>query len=282
VANVTNDKLMNTEGEAREIAKNLLSIGIDRKITKRQVMVVPYAGSFSSCMDYTREALFEERWEKGVYCPWDNGDKQIEGLHNNMLAKYIWQSIDEVVVKAKEAMKWMTTAARVYVKAINKQQGSARARAITWTTPDGFLVHHYVVDEKKGRLDTYLDGRVNLVFWERTDKLDSRGTATALPPNFVHSMDACLLRMAVLKAAKLDRPITSFCMIHDSFGVHASRMAEFLSACVRPAFVEMYQRDVLADLRDRLLLAPGVELEPLPARGSLDLNGVLESEFFFS
>jgi DNA-directed RNA polymerase len=135
---------------------------------------------------------------------------------------------------------------------------------------------------KKKQMDTYLDGRVQLVHYLPMDRLDPKATSQAVAPNFVHSMDACLLRKAIMKGLKLDRPINSFCMIHDSFGVHAARMPEFLSACIRPAFVEMYQRDVLADFRDRLLLTPGIELEPLPDHGTLDLDGVLDSEFFFS
>jgi DNA-directed RNA polymerase len=295
VAEVTIRKLMETKpadikiGEgssfiinATEVAKNLLGIGIDRKITKRQVMVVPYAGTYASCMAYTRKALEDERWNEGVVAPWDLEDRELDLIHNNMLSQHIWHSIDEVVVKAKEAMKWMTKATRAYVKIANQMPGTARQRAITWVTPDGFLVAHCNVDMKKMQMDTYLDGRVRLTRYEPTEKLDAGDMASAVAPNYVHSMDACLLRMSVIKARSLPVPITSFCMIHDSFGVHATRMGEFLSACIRPSFVKMYERDVLADFRDRLLLTPDLELDPLPTKGTLDLQGVLESEFFFS
>lgn len=294
VADLVNEKLMTTTGEAALIAKNLLGLGINRKITKRQVMVVPYAGTFMSCIEYTRKALQEEVFGKGVPVPWGTvaddateeekeEHRKFELAHITMLSRYIWDSIAEVVVKGRQAMDWLTGAARAYVKVANKMDGSAMERAMTWVTPDGFLVRHYAVDMKKKQLDTYLDGRVQLVRYEPTDRLDAQDMAQAVAPNFVHSMDACLLRVAIMKGLRLERPITSFCMIHDSFGVHASRMPEFLSACIKPAFVEMYERcDVLAEFRDRLLLTEGLELKPLPTRGSLDLQGVLRSEFFFS
>jgi DNA-directed RNA polymerase len=282
VADVAVDKLMNAPAKVRPIAGNLLSVGIDRKITKRQVMVVPYAGTFQSCLSYTREAL-NERFGTGIMPPWDRDAREEDQQHVTLLSQSIWQAIDEVVVKAKEAMKWLTKSARSYVALANAQPGPARAKAMTWVTPDGFLVRHFATELKKQRVDTFLDGRVNLTFYEPTQRLSAQDTATAVAPNFIHSMDACLLRMAVMKALARPRPITSFCMIHDSFGVHAARMGEFLKECVRPAFVEMYEKhDVLEDFRDRMLLMPGLELDPLPSRGTLDLTGVLDSEFFFS
>jgi DNA-directed RNA polymerase len=292
VADLTNTKLMETQGEARALAGNLLAVGIDRKITKRQVMVVPYAGTYLACMKYTRESLKSERWDAGVPLPWEPNDSEAANQHIALLSKYIWESITDTVVKAREAMTWLTGAARAYVKVANKLGGKARERAMRWNTPDGFHVTHYAVDLRKSRVDTYLDGRVQLVVYEETDRLSAQDMAQAVAPNFVHSLDACLLRMATMRALKLDRPITSFCMIHDSFGVHASRMSEFQAECIRPAFVEMYQQDVLAEFRRSLLAsvptgglsmsAAGLGLDRLPDQGKLDLDGVLTSEFFFS
>jgi DNA-directed RNA polymerase len=126
-------------------------------------------------------------------------------------------------------------------------------------------------------LETYLDGRVQLTYYEETNKLDPKDMALAIAPNFVHSMDACLLRMAVMKG--VDRGLKDFGMVHDSFGVHAADMAMFLRDCIKPAFVEMYTGDVLRDFAGRYF---DIDLPPIPQFGTLDLNGVLESDFFFS
>lgn len=262
----------------REWSEGWIKFGIDRKITKRQVMVVPYAGTFSSCMDYTREAV-QEKLKEGHLKPWTEGDAKQENDRIVYLAKLIWTAIDLVVVKGKEAMKWLSDAASEYSKWANKNlEGTAFDKRMSWVTPDGFEAVHWRADEKIRRVETYLDGRSQLAYYEETPRLNSKNMALAVAPNFVHSMDACLMRVSINKA--LDRGITDFGMIHDSFGVHAAEMDTFLSQCVKPAFIEMYQHDVLEQFKARL--PDDLALNPLPKLGHLDINGVMESEFFFS
>jgi DNA-directed RNA polymerase len=259
-------------------AANVVRLGIGRKEVKRQVMVVPYSGTFSSCMSYTREAL-AEKYKAGHAPTWNVDDTEENNKHVVLLAQHIWQAIDEIVVKGKEAMRWLTDAARAYSKWANKQgMGNAFDKRMSWVTPDGFEVIHFRPDSKEKRLDTFLDGRVVLTYYEDTKSLSPADMALAVAPNFVHSLDATLLRAAIIKGLELG--ITDFAMVHDSFGVHAAKMSSFLSKCVKPAFVEMYQGDPLAGLKDRL--PPDLDLEPLPTKGTLDLDGVRDSEFFFS
>lgn len=254
-----------------------IKFGINRKTTKRQVMVVPYAGTFSSCLEYTRAAV-QEKLKEGHLLPWDKSEHDDRIVY---LSKLIWTSIDETVIKAKEAMRWLSKAASEYTKWANKNlSGNAFDKRLTWVTPDGFEVIHYRLDEKKRHVETYLDGRVRLTYMEPTTKLEAKDMALAVAPNFVHSYDAALLRMSVMKG--LERGLRHFGMVHDSFGVHAADMSMFLSECIKPSFVEMYQKDVLAEFRDRLPAEVVAVLDPLPEAGTLDLNGVLESEFFFS
>ena len=261
-----------------QIAQDWIKFGINRKITKRQVMVVPYSGTFSSCMEYTREAVLE-KIKEGHPCGWDMNDTADHTQRIVVLAKLIWSSIDEVVVKGKQAMQWLSKAASEYAKWANKHlTGNAYTKSMKWVTPDGFEVIHYRADEKKKRLPTYLDGYVQLSYYEEMDKMSSKDLALAVAPNFVHSLDANLLRASVNKGLAVG--ITDYAMIHDSFGVHASRMGEFLNQCVKPAFVEMYQEDVLQQFAAKL---PEVlELEALPTKGNLVLEHVTQSEFFFS
>jgi DNA-directed RNA polymerase len=265
-----------TVGQA---AADWLAFGIDRKITKRQVMVVPYAGTFSSCMKYTRDAV-AEKLEDGHAINWDMAD---DGEHNARvvyLSKLVWQAIDEVVVKGKEGMRWLTKVASDFAKFVNKvSTDTPYARRMTWLTPDGFEVCHYREDEKKTRLTTFFDGRIQLVMYEGTGYLSSKDMGTAVAPNFVHALDATHLRMAVMRGIR--RGITQFGMVHDSFGTHAANMPTFLKECIRPAFVQMYtEHDVLQEFADRFKMIG--EIAPVPEKGSLDLNGVLNCEFVFS
>jgi DNA-directed RNA polymerase len=260
----------------QEMAKAWLVFGINRKITKRQVMVVPYAGTFASCMEYTREAV-KDKLKEGVMAPWGDQDPNPWIVY---LSKLIWEAIDLTVVKGKEAMRWLSKSASEYTRWANKLEGTAYDKRMSWVTPDGFEAIHYRASEKQRRVETYLDGRVNLAYHEPTMKLEGRDMALAVAPNFVHSYDACLLRMSVVKG--LDLGITHFGMVHDSFGVHACDMARFVQGCIKPAFIDMYQENALAKFEGRLPDEVRVGIDPVPEMGTLDINGVLENEFFFS
>ncbi|MCW2286865.1 DNA-directed RNA polymerase [Rhodoblastus acidophilus] len=259
------------------IALDWLAFGIDRKITKRQVMVVPYAGKFSSCMGYTREAV-DEKLALGVKPNWDIHNQEDHQARLVLLAKYIWASIDKIVVKGKEAMNWLSKVASEYSKSLNLTDLPVYDRRMTWTTPDGFEVVHFREDEKMHRVETVFEGRVRLSYYGGTGQLSPKDMALAVAPNFVHALDANHLRSTIIKA--LDQGISNFGMVHDSFGVHARLMPKFLRECVKPAFVEMYQNDVLAKFADRF--RPFCAIPDLPEPGKLDLQGVLRSEFFFS
>lgn len=277
VADKVIDQLMNL---GTDDARDWIRFGIDRKTTKRQVMVVPYAGTFSSCLQYTREAVLE-KIKDGYPCPWSIEDAADHSRRITLLARLIWDAINETVVRGKEAMRWLSKSASAYTQWANANiPGDAYAKRMSWLTPDGFEVVHYRAEQKEDRVDTYLDGRVQLKYRTEKTTLSRSDMSLAVAPNWVHSLDATLLRASILKGLSLEQPITSYAMIHDSFGVHAPRMAEFLSSCVKPAFIEMYREDVLQKFADSL--PPDVVTDPVPEQGDLDPQGVMESEFFFS
>jgi DNA-directed RNA polymerase len=69
-------------------------------------------------------------------------------------------------------------------------------------------------------------------------------------------------------------------MIHDSYGTHAHNTPK-LAKLLREAFVEIYtENDVLAQFRSSALEVLDEVPEP-PKRGTLDLNQVLDSKYFF-
>jgi DNA-directed RNA polymerase len=261
--------------EGTEEAKDWIKFGIDRKLTKRQVMVVPYAGKFSSCLTYTREAV-NEKLASGVQAPWPVEQFNERTIH---LAKLIWKAIDETVVKGKIAMTYLSKIAGEYAKSANASGSPLYDRRMAWLTPDGFEVVHFREDEEMHRVKTTFEGSVFLSYYRSTGRLNAKDMALACPPNFVHALDATHLRMTVNKA--LDIGITDFGMVHDSFGVHAAEMSRFLQECVKPAFVQMYtEHDVIGEFAKRFE-AQSLSL-PKPEKGTLDLQGILRSEFFFS
>lgn len=247
---------------------------MDRSVSKRPVMVKPYAGTLTSCLEYVRSAV-DDKLKAGHALPWAKDDMFSFKLYGGQV---VWEAIPRVVVAADGAMRWLSAVAR----AVGRSQ--PEEKRIEWTTPVGFPVWQYKFDMKSKRVETVLDGKryvPSLV--EETDRLDSRQMASATPPSFVHSMDGAHLQLTVARSVQAG--LTHFSLVHDSFGVHAADIPKF-SRIIRESFVEMYQRDVLADFYESAL--PFIsekfrgDIPPIPDKGNLDLQGILENEFFFS
>ena len=258
------------ESEQQWMAEAWVGFGINRKITKRPVMVLPYGGTLKSCMNYVHDAV-KSKIDGGVMNPFGDDLKKA----TSYLAKIVWSSISDVVVAARAAMDWLQVVARECSKA---------GYPIRWKTPSGFTAYQDYRDMKARRVKTKLHG--SLVFFqlqEETDKLNTRKQATAISPNFIHSLDASAMVLTINRM--VESGITSFAMIHDSYGTHAANTEE-LSKTLREAFVTMYQGDILQGFLDGLAEYIPEEvissLPPIPEMGSLDIQSVLESEFFFA
>jgi DNA-directed RNA polymerase len=271
VAKVVREKLQGlsaTGDDKAWMAALWLNFGIDRKLTKRPVMVLPYGGTQRSCRNYILEAAREEI-EAGKENPF--GDDLLPATV--WLAAIVWDSIGEVVVAARHAMGWLKTTARA---------ADDRNSPLVWTAPNGFPVLQAYGKLARTRVDTRLHGSVvKLVLADDTNELDRRRQVNGVAPNFVHSMDAAALCRTV--GYGIGNGVTSYAMIHDSYGTLAAH-TDMLAACTRHAFVDMYEdHDVLSEFRDSIAkLVPGKELPTVPAFGDLDLSEVLESQFFFA
>jgi DNA-directed RNA polymerase len=173
-------------------------------------------------------------------------------------------------------MAWLQAVAKVAAKA---------GKPLRWTTPSGFVVCQEYRGRKGNRIKTRFCGSiVKFRTTEESDVIDMRRQCSGIVPNFVHSLDAAVMMLTV--GACLDAGISSFAMIHDSYGTHAAD-TEALAAILRRSFVSMYEEhEVLRRFRDEVAatLTPeqAAKLPPLPVRGSLNLGEVLCSEYFFS
>ena len=267
------DILVNGEPEERAKAQAALDAGVNRKMTKRSVMIVPYSGTFHACMEY-----IHEYYDDNNLTPW-----QPMSAFVPFVSKLVWSSISEVVVAARGAMDWLTQCAALAAK-------SEYPLPMIWTTPAGFPVRQVRYEFDQVRVRTFLDGKsCKLAYSRQTRRMDSARMRSSVAPNFVHSMDAAHLQLTVslCEEAYATGEVTSqmsYAMVHDSFGVHAADMPIF-SWMVRDAFFDMYNdNDVLQQFADstKPVIDDVTEMPAVPAKGTLNLEEVLESEFFFS
>lgn len=239
-----------------------LEYGIDRKMTKRPVMILPYGGTKVACREYIEEALM------------DKDPKFFEDTFRacRFLADIIWDSIGEVVVSARSAMDWLRQCARILSKT---------GKDIYWTTPIGFPVVQQYRKQVSKRIETHLSGRVRLrtTILQPTNKLDKRKQENGISPNFVHSLDATALMLYIVDAYAAG--IRNFAVIHDSYGTLASD-SDLSVNILRSSFCNLYDNDVLSSFRDELQSQSDEQLPPIPPKGSLDLSRVKESQFFFA
>ena len=105
----------------------------------------------------------------------------------------------------------------------------------------------------------------------------------AVAANYVHSLDASLMQSTVLTC--LNNDISDYFLIHDSFATTVQDTWTMYH-CIRHSFVDMFKDKCLYSefeehIRQRLS-NPEQKLPPIPPKGNLDLDGVLESEYCFS
>jgi DNA-directed RNA polymerase len=238
-----------------------------RKLSKPNTMTTPY-GATKRGMCGQIEGVFQKMKADGVEVTADLKDCQY-------LANTNYQAIGKVVVAAHQAMDWLKEAARV---------AASNALPVSWTTPSGLLVLQSYREQIGKSLDFDVAGkRIRLMLKNEGDKLDGRKQSAGISPNFIHSLDAAHMMRTV--AYCLDAGITDFAMIHDSYGSHAGA-AEDLRNLLRRAFVDQYSEEVLADFKQQLAnqlpAELAKELPELPPCGTLDLEGVMHSEYFFA
>lgn len=265
-------------------AKLLLQLLIDRSTTKRQVMTLPYGATFNSCIEYTRVWMKKQTnidfgFPGKTHLSTEDAklaQKEFRRL-SIVLAHYIWDSISETVVKARQAMDYL----QKMVSLTNKLN-----EAVWWTTPCGLPVKQEYHDYKPLEIKTLLGDKVTkLISYDEPVGLDKVKQRNSISPNFIHSLDASGLMKTVSKCAN-DHSIHSFAMIHDSYGTHAAD-APVLARVLRETFVEMFDdKDLLKNFEDELLMRyPKLQTEELPPRpefGKLEVRAVKDSLYFFS
>lgn len=274
VADVTKRKLtevmhgprfsLDNEGKQvdnHEWAQSWITFGIDRKLTKRPVMTLPYGATRQSCCQYIySEILAKAKLHFG----------QNRAFRAALwLTPLVWAAIGEVVVAARRAMDWLQAAASAHTKA---------GLAVEWETPDNFVVLLATTTIETVKIDTQLAGRFQCRVGSWTNILDGHKQRLGISPDFVHSMDATHMRMTI--GALVAAGITDFAFIHDDYGVLAPDVP-MLHRIIREQFIQLYGvYDPLVQFMERAN-SRGVVLPPLPKKGTLDLDLVRDSMYFF-
>lgn len=237
--------------------------GAPRKLTKNPVMTLPYGSTERTCCDSIMQWYTE------------NGDnffpKATAFKHALYLSPILWSSIGDVVIAARAAMAWIRKTAGVVARS---------GHPLLYKSVLGFPVKQQNEKTKTEIITTYLSGRLRVAIDVPTGELDSIRMQNGSAPNFVHHIDVTHMFMTV--NGMLDAGITHFAMIHDDYGCHAADIAA-MHRIIREQFVQLYHNnDLLENFRVQLEQNAGVKLPPPPSAGSLRIQDVIDSPYFFS
>jgi DNA-directed RNA polymerase, mitochondrial len=193
------------------------------------------------------------------------------------MASVIWASLKDTVVAACECMEYFQKLARLAAK---------ENLPISWTTPNGLPVVQRYRKEIEKRVKTVLAGRsFRPVYKQSLQDLDRKKQVTGIAPNIIHSLDASAMMLTVCCRER---------------GYHSLRYGprQLRNSCGRRWAPRVYHQggvhqdvhrlSVLGNIaRDitscvDLSKVPAEDVPERPLRGTLNLEDVLDSPYFFA
>lgn len=270
----------------RELARQWLTYGMSRKVTKRSVMTLAYGSKEYGFADQVYEDIVMQAIDSGSGAMFTEPSQA-----SRFMAKMIWEAVSVTVVAAVDAMKWLQGAAKLLAAEVkDKKTGEILKPCLPvhWVTPDGFPVWQEYRKKDTTRLNLMFLGSFNLqptVNKGTKKELDKHKQESGISPNFVHSQDGSHLRKTVVHTHR-KYGVMSFAVIHDSFGTIPAD-AEYLFRGVRETMVETYRdNDVLLDFYEQfeyqLHESQRDKLPELPKKGKLNIEDILSSDFAFA
>ena len=257
----------------RKMCSLFLTGRVDRRVVKQTVMTsvygVTFMGAKAQVWSRLRERYTVENAPPGSCASREDLDFMLHAS-SNYLARVTLNSLGTLFERADAIKDWLAGAA---------QAVAARDQPMSWVTPLGIPCVQPYRESTQRTVVTVLQSMVMADTGEAGLHVSRSRQRTAFPPNFIHSLDSSHMFLTAL-ACKRDG--LTFAAVHDSFWTHPGQVG-VMRDHLRAQFVSLYSRPILEDFRrstmDRI---PGLQLPPVPPKGTLDLREVLQSQFFFS
>ena len=148
--------------------------------------------------------------------------------------------------------------------------------AVTWMSPSGVVVvnHPTSMIEFNLTASSVWDDQTctQLKYTVYGNELNKRKALTAVPPQFIHSMDASHLHYSVL--AMFKRSIQDVVVIHDCYGCNANDV-DAMRDCVINGFADLYSFSALSALAEQYDV-------DLPDMGDLVIEDIRKATYMLS
>lgn len=241
---------------------------IPRKVVKRSVMCDPYGISDHSVRQYVLQ------------------EKHLDWVLP--LSLNIHQAANEMgqlIIASKDVQMQHCNHGKKFVQLLCGWVGGEVDKPLQWRSPSGFLVvNMYNEKESKQSKISLWDKAFILQFCRYSNEYDCDQALTAMPPNWVHSLDAAHMSLCVDDLTS--KGIEFFSMIHDSYGVMAPYVP-MLRDSIKETFHAIHKTDQLEYIKE---CAEGIVGQSLPEqhparqheqRGCLDIDSCLDADYLF-
>ncbi len=259
---------------------------IPRKVFKRSTMCDAYGITDHGIRRYSRD-------EGHLQWVGDDPVKMVQAV--NELALVIRHALDGAMESSN--------AGKIFLQDIVDICAGHNRHAV-WHTPTGFkAVNRYTVGairvaqsqlyrnrtlgveenrESISDIDVRVEGHktLDMNYVQDTNNVNKDFAIQAIPPNFIHSIDAAHMMLVILSMAELG--VMRFSMIHDSFGCPCNDVP-IMREAINRNFYEIHKENLLdqfkKDIEDAVIKQPIAR--ELPNRGDLDIGSVLDSDYLF-
>lgn len=247
-----------------------------RKVCKVPVMVSNYGGTAGGratiLWDMMRELQVDRKW--------------ITKKNASLFSKVVGNSITGVLNGGK--------AFETYIHQMNNCI-ARHNNPVEWTTSDGFHVVHLKNKElKPKKISCLIPGARSMTTIKKkiySDNLSSVKMKSAISPNYIHSLDAELLRRVALRMKNIGVIDTDW--IHDSFGAHPNHIDKLLEVTKKEFLtlmlnnpLKILDQQLRSQVPDDKKSQKEVGLVSLPMLNGFseeeNLEKVLKSHWFFS
>ena len=172
---------------------------VDRKFCKKPIMTTGYGAGLTTIMKHIGEHLRDMD-------------------RHDLATTYRLALLQPLVADALKSTASSMLQLSAGMRDVGKHLIELGNETISWTTPDGFTVYQQYRDASHRKVQLGKKSGIRDLTAGEIDPLDERKMGTALPPNFIHSMDGYMVRLAALQCRVHDIALAP---IHDSFGTHA-------------------------------------------------------------
>ena len=210
------------------------------------------------------EIIYQDSYDAGI-----TSEYNITRSDSKHLGKDLVKAYDSVCHGPVEIKKYLQSL-------VNHKIQVMKFNDISWESPSGFpVLTQKWVARKKVYQGSLQGKKISHVYLEITDKPALAEHLSAIGANWVHSYDASHMSLVI---NKIDAK--SFGAIHDSFSVHASNVEELIYT-TKSEFIKMYAKDVFENMREQIIWNDQKFDGDTPKLGSLILEDIYDSDFFF-